>query len=145
MKGCGVTDRAMRALTAGSADGEVLVLAQPLSFWGGLDLASGRLIDVRHPQVGAEISGRILVMPAGRGSSSSSYVLAEAIRSGTAPAAIVTREPDPILALGSIVAAELYGREVPVLVADERSYAALRTGTRLRIEAAGGVATTVTG
>jgi hypothetical protein len=56
-------------------------------------------------------------MPAGRGSSSSSYVLAEAIRAGTAPAAIVLGEPDPIVALGAIVAAELYGVDVPVVVA----------------------------
>jgi predicted aconitase with swiveling domain len=73
------------------------------------------VIDVHHPQRGALLTGRVLVMPAGRGSSSSSYVLAEAIRAGTAPAAIVLRDVDPILALGAIVARELYGSRVPVL------------------------------
>jgi predicted aconitase with swiveling domain len=104
---------------AGEAAGEVLVLEEPLSFWGGIDPASGDIIDVHHPQRGSNIAGKVLVMPGGRGSSSSSSVLAEAIRAGTAPAAIVLREPDPIVALGAIVARELYGVTVPVVVTGE--------------------------
>jgi predicted aconitase with swiveling domain len=72
------------------------VLEAPLSLWGGLDPHSGRLCDHHHPQLGATIAGHILVMPSGRGSSSSSSVLAEAIRLGTAPAAILLAEPDEI-------------------------------------------------
>jgi hypothetical protein len=107
-----------RTLAPGEASGVALVLEEPLSFWGGLDPATGRVIDTRHPQVGAVVSGRVLAMPSGRGSSSSSTVLAEAVRAGTGPAAIVLAEPDPIVALGAIVAAELYGIEVPVVVGD---------------------------
>jgi len=103
-------------MVAGVASGEALVLAEPLSFWGGIDPATGAVIDTHHPQRSANVAGRILVMPSGRGSSSSSSVLAEAIRAGTAPAAILLSEPDPILALGAIVARELYGRSVPVAV-----------------------------
>jgi len=103
-----------RTLVAGEATGEVLVLEEPLSFWGGIDPATGVVIDVHHPQRGANVAGTILVMPGGRGSSSSSSVLAEAIRAGTAPAAILLLEPDPIVALGAIVARELYGTVVPV-------------------------------
>jgi predicted aconitase with swiveling domain len=104
---------------AGEATGDVLVLDEPLSFWGGIDPRSGEIIDVHHPQRGANVAGRVLVMPGGRGSSSSSSVLAEAIRAGTAPAAIVLREPDPIVALGAIVARELYRVAIPVVVTDE--------------------------
>jgi len=111
-----------RFLVGGDAEGIALVLDEPLSFWGGVDPATGRVIDVHHPQHGALLTGRILVMPAGRGSSSSSYVLAEAIRAGTAPAAIVSREADPILALGAIVARELYGTRVPVVQLGEAAY-----------------------
>ncbi|HEY7661013.1 MAG TPA: DUF126 domain-containing protein [Actinomycetota bacterium] len=107
-----------RALVAGQARGRVLVLEEPLSFWGGIDPATGEVIDVRHPQRGAIVTGRVLVMPAGRGSSSSSSVLLEAVRAGTAPAAIVLGEADPILALGAIVARELYGVALPVVVSD---------------------------
>jgi uncharacterized protein len=105
-----------RTLVAGEGEGDALVLDEPLSFWGGVDPATGDIVDVHHPQRGANVTGRVLVMPSGRGSSSSSSVLAEAIRVGTAPAAIVLAEPDPILALGSIVARELYGRGVPIVV-----------------------------
>jgi uncharacterized protein len=113
-----------RTLVAGTAQGRALMLDEPLSLWGGVDPATGDIIDPRHPQHGANVAGRILVMPSGRGSSSSSSVLAEAIRAGTAPAAIVLREADPILALGAIVARELFGGTIPVVVAAE---VALRT------------------
>lgn len=105
-----------RTLVPGTGRGEALVLEQPLSFWGGVDPTTGEVVDVRHPQRGANVAGRVLVMRSGRGSSSSSSVLAESVRAGTAPAAIVLAEADPILALGAIVARELYGRTVPIVV-----------------------------
>ena len=82
-------------------------------------------------------------MPSGRGSSSSSYVLAEAIRAGTAPAAIVLREADGIVALGAIVARELYGTSVPVVVLGDASFAAIVDGSDLRIDAMEGAPATV--
>lgn len=122
-----------RTLVPGEARGPALVLSEALSFWGGLDPATGAIIDVHHPQRGAVVTGTVLVMPGGRGSSSSSSVVAEAIRAGTAPAAIVLTEPDPIIALGAIVARELYGVAVPVLVADG---AAIRSGEAIHVAAA---------
>ena len=121
-----------RTLVAGNASGPALVLDEPLSFWGGVDPATGDIVDVHHPQRDSNVAGRILVMPSGRGSSSSSSVLAESIRAGTAPAAIVLGEPDPILALGAIVARELYGRTIPVVVAPTP---AVRTGDVLTVRA----------
>ena len=93
-----------------------LVLSEPLSLWGGMDPATGELIDAHHPQRGAHLSGRVVVMASGRGSSSSASVLAEAVRAGTAPAAILLGEPDLILAIGAAVAEELYGVRIPVVV-----------------------------
>lgn len=111
-----------RTLAPGSARGEVLLLEEPLSFWGGMDPATGEVVDRHHPQVGAPLAGRVVTMRSGRGSSSSSSVLAEAIRAGTAPAAVVMVEPDVIVAVGSIVAAELYGAEVPVVCLSEHAF-----------------------
>jgi predicted aconitase with swiveling domain len=105
-----------RTLVAGDAAGPALVLEAPLSLWGGMDPHTGRLSDHHHPQLGATITGQVLVMPSGRGSSSSSSVLAEAIRLGTAPLAILLSEPDEILVLGALVADYLYGRTCPILV-----------------------------
>jgi predicted aconitase with swiveling domain len=124
----------LQVLAPGQADGESLVLDEPLSFWGGLDPETGRLIDTHHPQAGASLTGRVLCKPTGRGSSSSSYVFAESIRAGTAPAAVVLAEPDAILALGAIVAAELYGVEVPVVVADVSK---ITDGRRVSVLASG--------
>lgn len=102
-------------LADGVAEGLALVLDEPLSLWGGVDPGSGAIIDVRHPQAGTSVAGRVLVMRSVRGSSSSSSVLAEAVRAGVAPAAILLGEPDLILAVGAAVGEELYGVRVPVL------------------------------
>jgi predicted aconitase with swiveling domain len=120
-------------LVPGEAVGVVLALDEPLSFWGGLDPTSGNIIDRRHPQVGEKLSGRVLVMEYGRGSSSSTGVLAEAIRLGTAPVAIVLAEADIIVMLGALVANELYGLRCPVVVADRATFDTLVTGTTVAI------------
>jgi len=124
-----------RPLVAGRASGEVIVLDEPLSFWGGFDSATGRITDRHHAQVGTSLAGKVLVMPSGRGSSSSSSVLAEAIRARTAPVAIVLREADLIVALGALVAAELYEHHVPVVVVAPEDYAALQTGQTVEVVA----------
>jgi predicted aconitase with swiveling domain len=125
-----------RPLVDGNAAGDVVVLTEPLSFWGGFDVRSGTVIG-RHPQAGATLSGRIVVMPSGRGSSSSSSVLAEAIRAGTSPSGIVIGAADPVLTLGALVARDLYDMAVPVVVVDDDAYADLADATRVRIEVGG--------
>jgi predicted aconitase with swiveling domain len=111
--------------------GRALVLTEPLSLWGGMDPVSGELIDARHPQRGANLSGRVVVMPSARGSSSSASVLAEAVRLGTAPAAIVIGEADLILSIGSAVAEELYGVVVPVVVVDRDARDGITDGAEM--------------
>ena len=122
-----------RAIAPGHARGPALVLADALSLWGGLDPGTGRLIEPRHPQRGASVTGRILVMPAARGSSSSASVLAEAVRAGTAPAGILMGETDLILAIGAAVADELYGMQLPIVVADPSDLAQIADGTLIEI------------
>ena len=114
--------------------GRALVLSEGLSLWGGMDPATGELIDAHHPQRGAILAGRIVVMPSGRGSSSSASVLAEAVRAGTAPRAIVLSEPDLILAIGAAVAEELYGINVPIVVTDPAVFASIADGDELAVE-----------
>lgn len=128
-----------RVLSAGTASGLARVLAEPLSLWGGLDPATGEVTDPHHPQRGLSLAGRVVIMPAARGSSSSSSVLAEATRAGVAPAAILLGEPDLILAVGSAVAAELYGVEVPVLVLPPEELARIPDGQRVDIGSDGAV------
>jgi uncharacterized protein len=113
--------------------GRALVLDEGLSLWGGVDPRTGEIVDAHHPQRGANVAGRVLVMPSGRGSSSSASVLAEAVRARTAPAAILLGEPDLILAIGSAVAEELYGTLVPVVTVSPEGLAAIRDGAEVRI------------
>lgn len=111
------------------------MLDEPLSLWGGLDPETGRLIDVHQRQMGTDLAGSILVMPSGRGSSSSSSVLAEAIRARTAPAGVILLDPDPIVALGSIVARELYGIAFPVVALERDAFVSIRDGATVEIDA----------
>jgi hypothetical protein len=110
------------------------VLSQPLSFWGGIDVESGRIIDHSHPDRGGSVTGTVLVMPAGRGSSSSASVLAEAIRRRTGPLAIVLATADPILTVGALVAGSLYGARCPIVVC---SIDGITTGDRVQVRATG--------
>jgi len=126
-------------LAAGKASGAALVLQEPLSLWGGMDPATGELIDVHHPQRGTQLAGRVLVMAAVRGSSSASSVLAESVRAGCAPAAIVLGETDLILAVGAAVAEELYGVRLPVIVLPPDDLARIRSGQRVEILESGEV------
>ena len=126
-----------RALLDGTASAEALVLTEPLSFWGGLDTTSGAIVDRRHPQVGEIVAGKILVMPNGRGSSSSPSVLAEAIRLRTAPAGIVLGEADEIVLIEALVAEELYGFTCPIVVAEPNVYTSIATGQTITIGSGG--------
>lgn len=122
-----------RILVEGHATGPALVLAEPISLWGGLDPATGEIVEANHPQRGSVVTGTILVMPSGRGSSSSATVLAEAIRAGTAPAGIVLGEPDDIIVIGALVAAELYGIAIPVIVASRATLGTIGTGAEISL------------
>jgi uncharacterized protein len=122
-------------LAPGRAEGAPLLLAEPLSFWGGLDSTTGRIIDRRHPQAGELVSGRILMMAAGRGSSSGSAALAEALRLGVGPAAILLLRRDAIVIVGALAALELYGRSCPVALAAAQDWAGLAAGRWLDVRA----------
>jgi len=124
---------AARVLNAGEAEGAVLALDEPLSFWGAFDPRTGIILDVHHPQRGACLTGKILLMRESRGSGSSPGTIAEAIRLGTAPAAIVLVAPDVNLAIGAAVAAELYDRHCPVLAVSGTGYDSLKQALHLRI------------
>ena len=124
---------------AGEGRGVALVSGEPLSLWGGLDPVSGEVIDRHHPLCGQVVTGRVLVLPHGRGSCSASGVLLEAIRNGAGPAAILTTRVDPIIGLGSILADELYGRPVPVVVLPDPVEGMIATGDLVTVTSDGRV------
>ncbi len=128
-----------RVLVGGQAEGLATVSKEPLSLWGGLSPQTGEIIDRRHELAGQIVTGRILLLPRGRGSSTSSATLTESIKAGVAPAAIITIKTDPILALGSIVSDELYHRAVPILVLSEEDFFSIEQDDHITIKPDGTV------
>ncbi len=114
-----------RCLVPGSASGEVLYSDVPLSFWMGIDTATGAIIDRHHPLCGQVVSGKIFVLPGARGSCSGSCGLLELIHSGKAPAALVFAEDEAILTLGAMIAGEIFGKTIPIAAVDPASFARL--------------------
>jgi predicted aconitase with swiveling domain len=128
-----------RVLNKGQAQGNVLALDAPLSFWGAFDPRSGLIIDVHHPQKGRSLSGTVLMMRETRGSGTAPGGLAEAIRLGTAPAAVILVKPDINLAIGAMVAQVLYGRGCPIISVGEADYRRLSRHSALAIDAEGNI------
>ena len=123
-----------RSLVAGAAQGALLFADVGLSFWGGVDCATGEVIDRHHPLSGEYLAGCVLAIPSGRGSCTGSSVLMELISNGHAPAALVLAEPDEILTLGVLVAQTIFERSLPVLCIGQEAFAALRGGAFARVE-----------
>lgn len=125
-----------RVLVPGSAQGEVLKLVEPVSFWGGVDPGSGRLMSPRHPQFGASIVGKILAMERVIGSSSGSAVLLELMMRSLAPAAILLVEEDAIIPLGVTVGREMQYGSLPVATITIEEFDRLPDGAELKLSLA---------
>jgi uncharacterized protein len=92
-----------RKIFAGQVTGEALVTTMALSFYGGVDPDSGKVVEKGHELEGKCISGKILVFPTGKGSTVGSYILYRMKKNGTVPAAIINAECEPIIAVGCII------------------------------------------
>lgn len=113
---------AAQVLVAGHAVGDIRASRQMLSFWGGFDPVTGKVIDHRHPLKGQSLSGAIVVIPKGKGSSTGSFVLLDALVAGAGPAGIVMNQVDEIIALGVVVHEEFNGSGIPIVVLDDPDF-----------------------
>ncbi len=109
-----MTDTA-RAVLPGHAAGPVLAATEGLSFWGGVDPATARVIDAHHPLHGESVAGAVLMLPTSRGSCTGSGVILDLALNGRAPAALVFAEAEDVLTLGALVAGRLFDCGFPVL------------------------------
>jgi cis-L-3-hydroxyproline dehydratase len=123
-----------RAVIPGKARGRALVSGEPLSFWGGYDCETGEIIDRRHGRCGEIAAGRVFLFPTGRGSSTASGILLQSLLNGTAPAALVCLEVDPILALGVIVAEECFEASLPLVVLGREEFESVTDDDWIEIE-----------
>lgn len=129
---------ACKSIVAGVAEGLVLVSGQSFSLWGDLDPETGKIINPRHSLFGESVKDRVLVYPRGRGSSTTSVFLLEAIRCLSAPCAIINLQVEPIIAIGVLVAQEIYGRTLPIVAVSEDVFYRLRTGDCLIVDSTAG-------
>lgn len=93
-----------RKISRGHVQGNVIMSKDPLSFLGGVDPETGNVIEREHELFQQNISGKILVIPSGKGSTVGSYVIFQMAKNNTAPLAIIAREAEPIIATGAIMA-----------------------------------------
>lgn len=117
-----------KILLEGNPRAEALVSQKPLSFWGGVDPATGRIQDIHHDLCGEVLTGKILCIPYDRGSCSGSGVLIEMVKRGTAPAGILCLEAEPVLALGPLIGEKMYGRGMALRNITEEDYNKITTG-----------------
>ncbi len=120
-----------RKIHPGHAQGEALVTAQGISFFGGVDPESGLVVERGHELEGQSIAGKVLVFPTGKGSTVGSYTLYRLKANGKAPLAIINAECETITAVGCIIA------EIPCL--DQVPLDQLKSGQRLIVDAEAGM------
>ncbi|KAL4895503.1 hypothetical protein BDV59DRAFT_156040 [Aspergillus ambiguus] len=116
-----------QCLVPGTASAELLYSSTGLSFWGGVDPSTGRIVDHHHPLNGQSIVGRVLAIPCGRGSCSGSTVMLELLLNQHAPAALIFEQPEQILTLGVLVGNALFSQSIPVLILSPADFIHLRT------------------
>jgi hypothetical protein len=115
-----------RIISRGVAEGEALVTDQPISFYGGVDPDKGIIVEKGHELEGKEIKGRILVFPNGKGSTVGSYTLYRLKKNGVAPAGMINKECETVVAVGAIIS------EIPCV--DKIDISKIKTGDKIRIE-----------
>lgn len=129
-----MTGRVLVAGDGGVVRGPLLRLKAPLSFWGGVDPVRGTVSDPRHPDYGRSLAGQVVAVPSAVGSSSSSAIMLELIREGTAPRALLLGRADAIVALGVVVARELGLPALPVLEVPWGEVADLAEGAEVVVD-----------
>jgi predicted aconitase with swiveling domain len=127
-RGCGERKMELkgRIISRGIAEGEALTTTQPISFYGGVDPETSEILEKGHELQGKRIKGKILVFPNGKGSTVGSYTLYRLKKGGVAPAGMINRECETVVAVGAIIS------EIPCV--DEIDISKIETGDTVRIE-----------
>ena len=115
-----------RIIYKGQAEAEALVTSMPISFYGGVDPNTGVVIEKGHELNGVSIKGKVLVFPQGKGSTVGSYTLYRLKKNGVAPAAMINKETETIVAVGAIIS------EIPFV--DKIDISKIKTGDKVTIE-----------
>jgi len=119
-----------RCIVEGYAEGRALVSKDPISFMGGVDPKTGKIIERGNEIEGECIKDKILVFPSAKGSTGGSYMLYEAVKNKIVPKAIVNSEAESIVVIGAIVS------DLPMV--DRIDISLIKTGDFLKVNATEG-------
>ncbi len=120
-------------IVSGNAAGKALVSPLPLSFWGGVNPATGVIIDVHNPLQGTCLAGRVFCLPQVKGSCTGSAVLLELIRAKVSPAAILCLEAEPIIVVSPIISKKIYGIDLPIRKITQEQFQQIQDGCSIRL------------
>jgi predicted aconitase with swiveling domain len=120
-----------RKVAKGTAEGEAIVSTEGISFYGGVEPETGKVVEKGHPLEGQSVKGKILVFHTGKGSTVGSYALYDMKKRGNAPAAIINKEIETIVAVGAIIS------EIPCV--DQIDIEKIKNGDRVKIDADKGI------
>ena len=120
-----------RKIIGGEAEGEAITSTEGISFYGSVDVKSGKVVEKDHPLEGQCITGKVLVFPSGKGSTVGSYVIYDMKKQGTAPAAIINKEIETIVAVGAIIS------DIPCV--DRIEIEKIKNGDRVKVNADEGI------
>jgi uncharacterized protein len=115
-----------RLISKGKGEGEALVTSMPISFYGGVDPNTGIVIEKGHELQGRSVKGKILVFPTGKGSTVGSYTLYRMKKNGSAPAGMINKECETVVAVGAIIS------EIPCV--DKIDISKIKTGEKVQVE-----------
>lgn len=128
-----------KGLVPGRAEGEAVVSNKAFTFAHGVDPATGNVTDVRSDVKGAEVKGKVLFYPFGKGSTTASAWFLETVRLGNNPVALVTEGVDLSAVIGSVMARLVYAKEIPVISGIQRNiYSAIKPGTKVSVDGGAG-------
>jgi len=119
-----------RKIYKGIAEGEAIVTKDAISFYGGVDPDTGKVVEVGHELEGQSIAGKVLIFPTGKGSTVGSYTLYRMKKNNMAPAAIVNEKIDTIIAVGCIIS------EIPCV--DKIDVNEIKTGQKMVVNGSEG-------
>ncbi len=123
-----------RPIAKGKAVGEVLITKEPFSFLGGVDPATGIIIEKGHELEGKSLTGKVMIFPYGKGSTVGSYVLLDLAKNKKAPAAIINIEAEPIIVVGAIIS------KIPMVDKPEQDvFKLLKNGMKIEVDGEKGV------
>ena len=128
-----------RVLVSGLASGSAMILDETLSFWGGFNPVNGEIIDVHHPQYKQRVSQSILCISQSRGSAGTPAAIAETLRNGSGPAAFILANADINIAVGVMVANQLYGLNIPVIEISLSQMAQIDSGRNVQVDVDGSI------